>query len=141
MLLLSYQILNKVWFGQMLEMHLNIWRCLTYFPFIVLTNVSGGRKYLQTIQNILEMGIWRNLRSTESWMGPSRTIGIILLYYFPVQGKVHLHSCIAGKKDNWRRSVLRKDNPKTMTKIWVYCKHFKDCKVIRKASKKTRKVS
>jgi hypothetical protein len=30
-----------------------------------------------------------------------------------VRGKGHLHSCIAGRKDNLRVSILRKDNPET----------------------------
>jgi hypothetical protein len=54
-----------------------------------------------------------------------------------VRGKGHLHTCIAGRKDNLRRSILRKDNPKTKIKILA----FKDCKEIRKVSKEIRKVS
>ena len=40
----------------------------------------------------------------------------------PVRGKGHLHTCIAGMKDNLRRLILRKDNPKTKIKILVYQK-------------------
>ena len=54
-----------------------------------------------------------------------------------MQGKGHLHNCIAGRKDNLRHSILRKDNPKTKIKILA----FKDCKEIRKVSKEIRKVS
>jgi hypothetical protein len=39
-----------------------------------------------------------------------------------VRGKGHLHTCIAGRKDNLRRSILRKDNLKTTIKILVYHK-------------------
>ena len=39
-----------------------------------------------------------------------------------MRGKGHLHTCIAVRKDNLRRSILRKDNPKTINKIWVYQK-------------------
>ena len=51
-----------------------------------------------------------------------------------VQGKGHLQTCIAGRKDNLRSLILRKDNPKIMIKILVNRKHFKDCKEIRKDS-------
>ena len=36
-----------------------------------------------------------------------------------VRGKGHLHTSIAGRKDNLRCSILRKDNPKTKIKILV----------------------
>jgi hypothetical protein len=39
-----------------------------------------------------------------------------------VRGKGHLHTCIAGRKDNLRHSILRKDNPETMIKILAGCK-------------------
>jgi hypothetical protein len=55
------------------------------------------------------------------------------LALFTVRGKGHLHTCIAGRKDNLRCSFLRKDNPKTTIKILVF-KNIKDCKEIRKVS-------
>ena len=36
-----------------------------------------------------------------------------------VRGKGHLHICIAGRKDNLRGSILRKENTKTLIKISV----------------------
>jgi hypothetical protein len=41
-------------------------------------------------------------------------------YRQTVRGKGHLHSCNAGRKDNLRCSILRKDNPKIVIKILVY---------------------
>jgi hypothetical protein len=50
-----------------------------------------------------------------------------------VRGKGHLHTCIAGRKDNSRRSTLRKDNPKPTIKILVYMKKSEDCKELGKS--------
>jgi hypothetical protein len=48
--------------------------------------------------------------------------------------KCYLHICIAGRKDDLRRSISRKDNPKTVIKSLVYHKYIKDCKEIMKVS-------
>ena len=59
-----------------------------------------------------------------------------------MRGKGHLHSSIAGRKDNLRRISLRKDNPETTNKILVYWKSlrfiskFQD---VRKLGKSVRK--
>ena len=52
-------------------------------------------------------------------------------------GKDHMHNCIAGRKDNLRRSILRKDKPKTMIKILFY---QKISKIVRKLGKSVRKL-
>jgi hypothetical protein len=41
------------------------------------------------------------------------------MYRRAVRGKGNLHTCIAGRKDNLRSSILRKDNPKTTIEILV----------------------
>ena len=56
-----------------------------------------------------------------------------------VRGKGHLNTCIAGRKDNLRHSILRKDNPKTTIEILFY--HKNDCKEIETVSQEIRKVS
>ena len=48
-----------------------------------------------------------------------------------VRGKGHLHTCIAGRKDNLRLSILRKDNPETKIKILV--------RIVRKLERSARK--
>ena len=57
-----------------------------------------------------------------------------------VRGKGHLHTCIAGRKDNLRCSFLRKDNPEKTIKISVYRKNFNDCKEIMKLEISVRKL-
>ena len=54
-----------------------------------------------------------------------------------VRGKGHLHTCIAGRKDNLRRTILRKDTPKTTIKILVY---QKKSRIVRKLGKSFRKL-
>ena len=54
-----------------------------------------------------------------------------------VRGKGHLQACIAGRKDNLRRSILRKDNPKTTIQILVY---RKISRIVRKLGKSDRKL-
>jgi hypothetical protein len=49
-----------------------------------------------------------------------------------VRGKGHLQTCIAGRKDNLRCSILRKDYPETTIKILGYQEKFKDCNEVRK---------
>jgi hypothetical protein len=58
-------------------------------------------------------------------------------FHTTVQGKGHLHSCIAGRKDNLRLSILRKDNPKTTFKVLVY---QKISEIVRKLDKSVRKI-
>ena len=52
-----------------------------------------------------------------------------------VQGKGHLHTCIAVRKDNLRRSSLRKDHPETTIKILV---NPKISSIVRKLGKSVR---
>jgi hypothetical protein len=53
-----------------------------------------------------------------------------------VRGKRHLHTCIAGRKDNLRRSILKKDNPKRPIKIFVHRINFNDFKKLGNSVKK-----
>jgi hypothetical protein len=57
-----------------------------------------------------------------------------------VRGKGHLQTCIAGRKDNLRCSILRKDNPKTTIKILGYQEKFQDCNEVRKLDRLVRKI-
>jgi hypothetical protein len=54
-----------------------------------------------------------------------------------VQGKGHLQTCIAVRKDNLRHSILRKDNPETTIKILV-CQQ--NSRIVTKLGESVRKL-